>query len=60
MALHTYTQLDPDHPCPLCGSDSEVVIQTMTAWGQTDEKIVSQVRRCTNPTCDGRKGEPLP
>lgn len=31
----------------------------MTAWGKTDETIASQVRRCTNPECDGRKGEPL-
>jgi hypothetical protein len=31
----------------------------MTAWGKTDETIASQVRRCTNPECDGRKGQPL-
>jgi hypothetical protein len=60
MAMKIYTQRDPDHPCPLCESESEVAIQTMTAWGQPDEIEVSRVRCCTNPTCEGRKGEQLP
>jgi hypothetical protein len=59
MGLKTYRRPDPDHPCQLCGSASEVVLQTMTAWGSQGETPTSHVRKCTNATCDGRKGEPL-
>jgi hypothetical protein len=59
MALQTYERPDPANPSRLCESPSEVVVQTMTGWGSTDEQIVSEVRRCTSPNCDGREGEPV-
>jgi hypothetical protein len=51
MAMKTYPRRDPDHPCPLCESDTEIIVQTMTAWGSDDEIEVSRERRCINPAC---------
>ncbi|GLB86858.1 hypothetical protein SRL2020226_59570 [Mycobacterium kiyosense] len=59
VGVRKYTQPDPDHPCLVCDAPSELVVQAVAAWGGSDEAVVSQVRRCTDPRCDGRQGVQL-
>jgi len=50
---------EPHNLCPYCTrSHTEIVTDTVTGLPGGVDQPGARVRRCTDPTCEGRKGWP--
>jgi hypothetical protein len=57
MPIEPLIRSDPEHPCPICGYDTELVSETFTSYGEHGDKhqveVGSPVWRCANLKCPG-------
>jgi hypothetical protein len=58
MAIEPLVKRDPEHPCPICGADTELVSQTLTSWNDHKHQVVvtPDRRRCSDLKCRGHLG----
>jgi hypothetical protein len=57
MPIEPRIERDPDHPCPICGAETELVSETFTSWDDAGIKnqveVTSRRRRCAALDCPG-------
>jgi transposase len=55
MPIEPLVIRDPDHRCPICGGETELISQTFTSWdGEKHQvEVTSRRRRCAVLDCKG-------
>ena len=55
MPIEPRVVRDPDHRCPICGGETELVSETLTHWDgiKHQAEVTSQRGRCAVLDCPG-------
>jgi hypothetical protein len=58
MPIEPLVVQDPDHRCPICGGETELISHALTHWDGEKEQVevTPKRRRCADPDCHGRSG----